>query len=49
MDFSAESIMTRNASKRRATTIPFHERLIARQEFAGGEMHTRWVGQQMVQ
>jgi acetyl-CoA carboxylase biotin carboxylase subunit len=32
-----------------ATTIPFHERLIARPEFAGGEMHTRWVEQQMVQ
>ena len=32
-----------------ATTIPFHERLIARPEFAGGEVHTRWVEQQMVQ
>ena len=32
-----------------ATTIPFHERLIARPEFAGGKVHTRWVEQQMAQ
>src|SRR5258708_33707210 len=32
-----------------ATTIPFHERLIARPEFAGGKVHTRWGEQQMTQ
>jgi len=32
-----------------ATTIPFHERLIARPEFASGKVHTRWVEQQMAQ
>ena len=29
--------------------IPFHERLIARPQFAGGKVDTRWVEQQMAQ
>jgi acetyl/propionyl-CoA carboxylase alpha subunit len=30
-----------------ATTIPFHERLLQRAEFERGEVHTRWVGQEL--
>ena len=30
-----------------ATTIPFHERLLQRPEFARAEVHTRWVEQEM--
>ena len=30
-----------------ATTIPFHERLLQRPEFARAEVHTRWVEQEL--
>jgi 3-methylcrotonyl-CoA carboxylase alpha subunit len=32
-----------------ATPIPFRERLTSRPEFAGDEIDTRWVEQQIVQ
>ena len=31
-----------------ATTIPFHQRMLQRPDFARGEVHTRWVDQQQL-
>jgi biotin carboxylase len=46
---AARSALARFQVAGLATTIPFHERLIAHREFAEGEIHTRWVEKQMVQ